>query len=220
MALPSPTRPCRHAFSLEAGDWAGAAALPLDPSKDAYAWQKYPQAEAINAFARGIGAARSGNAAAARVEQVRLLALRDAARAAQLALLGGPDRHPGRRGCRLGALCGGQVRCLHYRAQGGSRAGRRHRKACRHAGPIAAGARAIGRNLAGGTKPAESLAEYEAVMKKEPNRYRAIAGAMAAARAAGDDKRARALAAELVKLGAESDTPRDGLRQAKEIAGG
>jgi hypothetical protein len=43
---------------------------------------------------------------------------------------------------------------------------------------------------------------------------------MAAARAAGDDKRARALAAELVKLGAESDTPRDGLRQAKEIAGG
>jgi hypothetical protein len=69
-------------------------------------------------------------------------------------------------------------------------------------------------------KPAESLAEYEVVMKKEPNRYRAIAGGMAAARAAGDDKRARALAAELVKLGAESDTPRDGLRQAKEIAGG
>src|SRR5262249_45195646 len=66
---------------LEAGDWAGAAALPLDPSKDAYSWQKYPQAEAINAFARGIGAARSGNAAAARVEQGRLAALRDAARA-------------------------------------------------------------------------------------------------------------------------------------------
>ena len=55
---------------------------------------------------------------------------------------------------------------------------------------------------------------------QQPNRYRAIAGGMAAARAAGDDKRSRALAAELVKLGAESDTPRDGLRQAKEIAGG
>ena len=67
-------------------------------------------------------------------------------------LLGGPDRHPGRRGCRLGALCGGQVRCLHHRAQGGSRAGRRHRKARRHAGPVAAGARAIGRNLAGGNQ--------------------------------------------------------------------
>ena len=74
--------------------------------------------------------------------------------------------------------------------------------------------------LLAAAKPAESLAEYDAVMKKEPNRYRAIAGARAAARAAGDDKRARALAAELVKLGAESDTPRDGLRQAKEIAGG
>ena len=74
--------------------------------------------------------------------------------------------------------------------------------------------------LLAANKPADSLAEYEAVMKKEPNRYRAISGAMAAARAAGDDKRARVLAAELVKLGAEFDTPRDGLRQAKEIAGG
>ena len=64
------------------------------------------------------------------------------------------------------------------------------------------------------------LVEYEAVMKKEPNRYRAIAGAMAAARAADDDKRARALASELVKLGSESDTPRDSFRQAEEIAGG
>ena len=51
---------------LEAGDWPGAAALPLEPKKDTYPWQKYPQSEAINAFARGIGAARSGNAAAAR----------------------------------------------------------------------------------------------------------------------------------------------------------
>ena len=69
-------------------------------------------------------------------------------------------------------------------------------------------------------KPKEALSEYETVLSKEPNRYRTIAGAMAAARAAGDDKRARALAAELVKLGAEFDTSRDGLRQAKEIAGG
>ena len=27
---------------LEVGDWAGAAALPLEPKKDAYPWQKYP----------------------------------------------------------------------------------------------------------------------------------------------------------------------------------
>jgi hypothetical protein len=87
-------------------------------------------------------------------------------------------------------------------------------------GPLLPARELSAETLLAATKPAESLAEYEAVMKKEPNRYRAIAGAMAAARAAGDDKRARALAAELVKLGAESDTPRDGLRQAKEIAGG
>src|SRR5262249_60203415 len=54
------------------------------PNKDAYPWQKYPQAVAVNAIARGIGAARSDNAAAAREEQSRLVALRDAARAAKL----------------------------------------------------------------------------------------------------------------------------------------
>ena len=69
-------------------------------------------------------------------------------------------------------------------------------------------------------KPVDSLAEYDAVMKKEPNRYRAISCAMTAARAAGDERRARALAAELLELGAESDTPRESLRQAKEMAGG
>src|SRR6185312_373663 len=69
---------------LETGNWAGAAALQLDPKKDVYPWQKYPPPEAVNAFARGIGAARSGNAAAARDEQARLVVLRDAARAAKL----------------------------------------------------------------------------------------------------------------------------------------
>lgn len=69
---------------LEAGDWAGAATPQLDPNKYAYPWQKYPQAVAVNAVARGIGAARSGDAAAAREEQSRLVALRDEARAAKL----------------------------------------------------------------------------------------------------------------------------------------
>ena len=77
-------QPCRHAFSSKRATGPAPPKLPLDPNKNVYAWQKYPPAEAVNAFARGIGAARSGNAAAARDEQVRLLALRDAARAAQL----------------------------------------------------------------------------------------------------------------------------------------
>jgi hypothetical protein len=205
---------------LEAGDWAGAAALPLDPNKDAYLWQKYPQAEAINAVARGIGAARSGNAAAARDEQARLLALRDAARTAQLPYWAGQIDIQA-------ALVGALALCADGRSDVCitelKAAAVREDATEKHVvtpGPLLPARELLADTLLVAGKPAESLAEYEVVMKKEPNRYRAIAGGMAAARAAGDDKRARALAAELVKLGAESDTPRDGLRQAKEIAGG
>src|SRR5260370_38870607 len=74
----------RASMALERGDWVAAAALPLTPAADAYPWKKYPQAEAVNAFARGIGAARTGNAAAAREQQTRLIALREAAREAKL----------------------------------------------------------------------------------------------------------------------------------------
>jgi hypothetical protein len=205
---------------LEAGDWAGAATLPLDPKKDTYAWQKYPQAEAINAFARGIGAARSGNAAAAREEQARLFALRDATRAAQLGYWAGQID-----------IQAGIVLALTLCAEGKTgdciielkAAAAREDATEKHVvtpGPLLPARELLADILLTANKPADALAEYEAVMKKEPNRYRAIAGAMAAARAAGDDKRAQALAAELVKLGPESDTPRDSLRQAKEIAGG
>ncbi|PWJ09935.1 hypothetical protein [Jannaschia seohaensis] len=49
---------------LEEGDWATAARLPsvLHP---AVTWERYPQAVAIRWFAKGLGAARSGDVAAA-----------------------------------------------------------------------------------------------------------------------------------------------------------
>ena len=53
-------------LALERGAWAEAAKLPLDPAANAYPWSKYPQAEAVNAFARGVGAALSGDAARGR----------------------------------------------------------------------------------------------------------------------------------------------------------
>lgn len=50
---------------LETGDWAGAAALP-DQMHPAIPWQAFPQAVAMRQFAKGLGAARSGDVATAR----------------------------------------------------------------------------------------------------------------------------------------------------------
>ncbi|MGH7347775.1 MAG: tetratricopeptide repeat protein, partial [Candidatus Rokuibacteriota bacterium] len=67
-------------LALERGSWAEAAKLTLVPAAQAYPWKKYPQAEALNAFARGVGAALSRDDAAAGVEVARLQALRDVAK--------------------------------------------------------------------------------------------------------------------------------------------
>ncbi len=69
-------------FALERGDWKQAAALKLSPAD--LSWDKFPQAEAILVFARGLGAARTGEVAAARRDVERLQALKEAMTAAKI----------------------------------------------------------------------------------------------------------------------------------------
>lgn len=63
-------------YALERGQWAEAAALPVR-SPENFPWDKYPGAEALTHFARGIGAARSGNAAVAKEAVATLGQLRE-----------------------------------------------------------------------------------------------------------------------------------------------
>jgi len=63
-------------FALERGDWASAAQLTLKPAREQFDWSRFPEGEAVNAYARGLGAARHGDAAAARAEIARIARLR------------------------------------------------------------------------------------------------------------------------------------------------
>ncbi len=67
--------------------------------------------------------------------------------------------------------------------------------------------------------PEEALAEYEAVLQKEPNRYRALAGAAQAAQAAGDMETARAHAEHLIAQVGAAASERASLELARGIAG-
>jgi tetratricopeptide (TPR) repeat protein len=61
----------RARYPLERGDWAAAAELePRTP--DALDWTRFPAAEALVHYARGLGAARTGALEAAEVEQGRI----------------------------------------------------------------------------------------------------------------------------------------------------
>jgi hypothetical protein len=205
-------------IALERSDWKAAAALPLQPAAGSYEWKKYPQAESVNAFARGIGAARSNDGALAREQHARLVSLREAAKEAKLpywaeqidiqaALV------------EAMALCadGKTDACI----DGLGKAAAREDATEKHVvtpGPIVPARELMADVLLNvARKPADALKEYEAVLAKEPNRFRAVMGAMYAARQTGNKAKAQAMARELLKLGAKTDTGRYSLDQARII---
>ena len=205
-------------IALERSAWKEAAELTLTPSSD-YPWTKYPHAEAINAFARGIGAARSGDAAKARVEQARLVTLGAQTKDMKLNYWVEQIAIQADVVAAL-ALCAETKidACTDALRKAADREDATE-KAAVTPGPIVPAREVLAEMLlTASNKPAEALREYEAVQLKEPNRYRAIAGAMAAARESGDRPKAQAMARALQKLGGRADSGRPSLIQARQVA--
>ncbi len=74
-------------------------------------------------------------------------------------------------------------------------------------GPLAPARELLGEMLLEGKDPAPALKEFEATLRKEPNRFRALAGAATAATAMGDRATARKHYAQLLKICARDDRP-------------
>ncbi len=69
-------------------------------------------------------------------------------------------------------------------------------------------------------KNAEALTAFETVLAKEPNRFRAIAGAARAAQDAGDMAKAKAHYEALLAMCKEADTERPELKLDRTLVGG
>ncbi len=200
-------------YTLERGRWADAAALSLTPSD--LGWDKFPQAESITWFARGIGAARSGNVADAKQSLARIEALRDTLRAAKntywaeqsenqrLAVAGWIARAEGKNE---------EAVALMRQAADREDATEKH--------PVTPGALFPAREMLANLlldlgQPGPALVEFERSQKSDPNRFRSLAGAARAAELAGDRDKARGFYAKLTALAATADTERPELTQAK-----
>ena len=205
-------------IALERSAWKDAAALVLTPAGD-YPWKKYPQAEAVNAFAKGIGLARIGDAAKAREQHARLVALSSQAKDMKLGYWAEQIAIQADVVAAL-ALCA--EKNIDACTDGLRKAAAREDATEKHVvtpGPIVPAREVLAEMLLTvAKKPADALKEYEAVLQKEPNRYRATTGAMYAARQSGDRQKAQAMARELLKLGAKSDAARYSLTQARQLA--
>lgn len=67
-------------------------------------------------------------------------------------------------------------------------------------------------------RPAEALAAFEATLRKEPNRYRAYAGAAEAAQRSGDKAKAKSYSAKLLAMVGSGTAERPELARARQIA--
>ncbi len=199
-------------YALERGDWGAASRLQVQPTK-------YPYTDAITWFARGMGAARLGEATAARNAAGELAAIHrrltdvnEGYWALQVeiqrvdvlawAALANKDSN-------------GALAQMHKAVELENET----EKSVVTPGPIAPATELSGEMLLQLKRAGDALRQFEATLKKEPNRFRSLYGAAKAAKLVGNADLARRYAAILLKVCAHADHPgRAELALARAIA--
>ncbi|MGH8769082.1 MAG: tetratricopeptide repeat protein [Burkholderiales bacterium] len=202
-------------IALEHRDWAQAAALELSPSD--LAWNKFPQAEAILVFARGLAAARTGDINAARRDQQRLQALKDAMTAAKIGYWAGQADFQIKTVNAWIALAEKRNDEALQSMRAAAEAEEASDKHPVTPGNIVPSRELLAEMLMETGQPAQALAEYERSLKRDANRFRSVYGAARAAEAAGNSGAARDYYAKLQRLTANHDTERPELARAREF---
>lgn len=195
-------------YMMERGDWAGAANLEVRPSK-------FPHVVALTYFARAIGAARSGDTAAARADAARLAEIRDQLREAKNGYWSGQVDIQAQTANAWILYADGKYDEALKAMSAAADAEDKSEKA-----PVTPGALTPSRELYGFMlldrgMAKEALAAFEATMAKQPNRFNTYVGAAKAAQALGDAANAKQTYEKLVALTADSDCGRSALAAAK-----
>ena len=202
-------------IALEHRDWAQAAALELSPPD--LAWHKFPQAEAILVFARGLGAARTGDINAARRDLQRLQALKEAMTAAKIGYWAGQADFQIK---TVNAWIAFADKRNDEALQSMRAAAEAEEASDKHPvtpGNIVPSRELLAEMLMETGQPAQALAEYERSLKRDANRFRSVYGAARAAEAAGNSAAARDYYAKLQSLAERYDTERQELVKAREF---
>jgi tetratricopeptide (TPR) repeat protein len=200
-------------FALERDDWKQAAALKLSPPD--LAWNKFPQAEAILMFARGLGAAHSGDLEAARKDVERLQVLKEAMAAAKIGYWAGQTDFQIKTVNAWIALAEKRPDEAMKLMRAAAEAEEASDKSPVTPGNVVPSRELLGEMLLVTNQPAQAFIEFERSLKRDPNRFRGVYGAARAAETAGNRKAARDYYTKLQALSAERDTERPELVQAK-----
>jgi tetratricopeptide (TPR) repeat protein len=195
-------------YAVERRDWKAAAALEVRPSPLAHV-------QAMTHFARALGAARSGNAGAARADIAKVAELRDRLRAAKDAYWSEQVDIQWQVASAWALYAEGKHADALAAMSAAADAEDRTEK---H--PVTPGVPTPARELYGTMlldrgMAREALAAYEAVMGKEANRLGAMIGAARAAEKLGNAAKARDYYAKAVALAADADASRTDVAEAR-----
>jgi tetratricopeptide (TPR) repeat protein len=199
-------------YAMERQQWAEAAALQPRPAPNT------PYTEAITHFVRAIGAARSGRPVDAAADVEKLAALRDReiemkdeywASQVNIQRLGADAWVMFAKGMKDAAL-----KQMRETADMEDLTD----KSAVTPGPIAPAREMLGYMLLENGQPKEALVEFEAVMKKEPNRFLAIYGAGKAAEGAKQASKAKGYFKQLVEMCKDAGAERPELQYARRMA--
>jgi len=195
-------------YVVERGDWKSAAELQVRPSKFAYA-------DAMTHFARALGAARVGNAGAAKADIAKLAELREKLREAKDAYWTEQVDIQWQVATAWMLYAEGRTDEA-LKAMGA--AADAEDKTEKH--PVTPGVPTPARELYGAMllergQAREALAAFEATLRKEPNRLGATIGAARSADKAGDAVKARQHYAAAVALTEKADLVRPEVAEAR-----
>lgn len=192
-------------LAVERAQWSEAAKLELKPDDLDFAWSQFPQAQAVHLFARGLGAARSGDPALARKQIVQLAKLRQDMLEAKLRYWADQADIQAKVLDAWAMLGEGKTEAALIAMKAAAEHEDSTEKSAVSPGPIKPARELLGEMLFETGQHAAALTEFEAAMKKEPNRFRALNGAARSAEALGDLSMARKYYGQMQKLWANAD---------------
>jgi tetratricopeptide (TPR) repeat protein len=193
---------------IERGDWQGAAQLEVRPSKFAHAM-------GITHFARALGAARSGQVDAAKVDIAKLVELRDKLREAKDAYWAEQVDIQRQVASAWLLYAQGEYDEALKAMAAAAEAEDKTEKSPVTPGPLAPARELYGAMLLERGMAKEALVAFEATLKKEPHRLGATIGAAKAAEKAGDLAGARQHYAAAVALAENADPVRPEIAAAR-----
>ena len=201
--------PARYAF--ERGAWQDAAKLQPTGST-------YPFVESITYFARSVGAARSGDLAAARKDAEQLESFHKALLAAKNTYWATEVEIQRLAATGWIALGEGKSEEALKFMRAAADLEDSNEKHIVTPGRIVPARELLGEMLLEVKQPDAALKEFEASQRREPNRFRNYLGSARAAEMAGDRVKAAGYYQKLVALAKDADTARPELVSAKKFA--